>query len=768
MQNLAGLYHAEPRALDCPPVSSPRLALVSVCLFLLLFPLTLKQPGIPTHLKADEAAYYLMALSVARDGDLRAEVRDIDRLFQEFPFQPVNNLILMTQDGWRTVYFGKPWVYSLFAAPFAGPLGVNGMLFFNMLLTVAMIAMGYRYLARSNPEGTAALYSAGFFLLGAGFSYIFWLQPEVFNMAAVAACLFFGLPRDEPGETGMERRSLALAALSGAVLVFAVYNKPMIAAVGLAPLWGYVRRRTWKTAASWLAGAALCMGLVAGLSVLLTGTPTSYLGVQRSGFAVCEPGRMPVQPTPPTPAAAKAAPVTGGAAAAAASPTGNAWTWLLRTPDTSWSELTDNIGYFLWGRHTGLILYLPFAALSVLLFLAHGRRSSERWVLLGALAVVGLFFLVQIAWNWQGGGGFVGNRYYINVYPGFLFLVTRIRPRGLVAAGYALAGLFVSPLLFAPFGAGGPEPTLQAHVRNFPFPHFPLELTLRNVPGYHRVPLGDFRLTGRRDQFLPRGEEVFWVRGADRSELYVIAGAPIETLVFQVQSYAPRNRIEIKIGDALQTLDMKGPGIQRVELRPGEPTRVWKVKAGTFHAYRMLVSAQTGRIRHWTRELPPGSCAYFASDDKVEESFYVGAELTWLGSGESLNADLYALRWGNTIVPEQVRAGETFTVLTRVFNQSQATWPTQGGARVRLAYHWRTLDGRVLVQEGQRTELREPAPPGGRVSVKQEVEAPAAPGRYILELDPVFETVSWFSEKNGGTTFRREIEVLPSEANDVP
>ncbi len=90
----------------------------------------------------------------------------------------------------------------------------------------------------------------------------------------------------------------------------------------------------------------------------------------------------------------------------------------------------------------------------------------------------------------------------------------------------------------------------------------------------------------------------------------------------------------------------------------------------------------------------------------------MGAELTWLGSGESLDADLYALRWGNTIVPEQVGPGETFTVLTRLFNQSQATWPNQGGARVRLAYHWRTLDGRVLVQEGLRTELPAPGAAG--------------------------------------------------------
>lgn len=739
--------------------SSVRLALVSLSLFLLLLPLALGKPGLPTHLKADESAYYLMAMSLARDGDLQVEVRDIDRLFQEFPYQPVNNLILMTRDGWNTVFYGKPYIYSLLAAPFAGLFGADGLFFFNMLLTVAMIWMGASYLTRFNPDGTAALYSSGFFLLSAGFSYIFWIQPEVFNMAAVAACLFFGFPREETPWT--DRRSLVLAALSGAALAFAVYNKPMIAAVGVAPLWVYVRSRRWKTSGSWLGGAALCMLLMAGISLALTGTPTSYLGVQRGGFTVCEPGHLPVEPERPAAAApeSKGRKGAGAVGAVAESPTGNAMTWLFRLPDTHWTEFTDNVGYFLWGRHAGLIPYLPFAALSLLLFLAHARRSSERWLLLAAVAAVALFFLLQIAWNWQGGGGFIGNRYFINVYPAFLFLVTRIRPRWTIPVGYAFAGLFLGPLLFTPFGAGGPEPTLQAHVRNIPFRWLPMELTLRNVPGYHRIPLGDFRMIGRRDQFLPLGENL-WVRGADRSELYLVAGEPIETVVFQVGSPAPRNRIEIELGDASQAVETKAGEAYRIELKPGGPTRTWKVQAGMLYAYRMVVSPRTGRIRHWTRELPPESCSYFVSNKTVEENFFVGAELTYLGSGAGLDADLYGVRWGTTVVPEQVRAGETFTVITRLFNRSRTAWPVRGGARVRLSYHWRTLDGQKVVWEGERTDLPEPVPPGGRVSVRQQVKAPDTPGRYVLEIDPVFEKVSWFSERNNGNTFRREVEVL--------
>ena len=732
------------------------LALLSLAAFLLLFPLTLGKPGLPPNLKADEAAYYLMALSLAEDGDLEMRIEDVDRVFQEFPFGPANNLILMTDDGWRTIYFGKPYIFSLLAAPFAALFGANGLVFFNMLLLLGMVWMGALHLSRFNAAGLALLFSAGFFLLSAGFPYVFWLQPELLNMAGVAACLWLGLR--VPGEAeGPElpptrRRELLLAALSGAALVLAVYNKPMLAVVGLPVLAGYARRRRWATAGAWLAGAALCLALVAGIAMLLTGHPTSYLGVRRQGVTVCEPGVMPIRPADTAAAAG---------VAAAHSPTGNAWSWLFRPPETTPREVAQNVGLFLFGRHTGLLLYLPFAAVAVVLFLVHGRRSLERWLLLGALAAVALFFLVFISFNWHGGGGFIGNRYFINAYPGFLFLVTRVRPRWLVAAGYALGGLFLAPVLFTPFGAGGPEPTLQSHVRNAPFRFFPLELTLRNVPGYERLQLpGDLRLVGRRDQLLPQGEQL-WVRGADRAELWLLAPEPIERALFEVTSPAPGNTIELRLGDARQTLAApQGGETFRVELVASGADRSLSQFGQPFYAHRLVVAPATGRIRHWTRLYPPNPCPYFAQDERTEENFFAGATLTYLGSGEGLDADLYDVEWLGAEVPARVAAGETFTMPVRLRNASGTVWPAAGGARVRLAYHWLAPDGTVVVEEGERTELPGPVAPGRGVRVEQRVVAPAAPGRYVLALDPVFERVAWFSDKNGGKVFRAEVEVV--------
>jgi len=774
--------------------STARLGLAGVSAFLLLFPLTLSRPGVPSHLKADEAAYYGMAQSLAHDGDLRFEQRDVDRFFTEVPYGPVNNLILMSGDGWKTVHYAKPFLYSLFAAPFVRAAGARGMLVFNTALLVAMIWMGALYLRRFNDEGIAALYSAGFFLFSVGFVYVYWLQPEVFNMAAVTACLFFGLPR-EGSEEGLPRprRELLCAALSGAALALAVANKPMLALLGVAPLWSLWRDRRWRQVAAWLGGAAGCMALTAALSMALTGRPTAYLAVQRGGFTLCGPGEMPIFPgahaaaapqgagTPEAAAAPEgdAAPATatatsnpppsaptpaaGAAAAIGESATGNSYSWLFRLPDTSWSELADNLGYFLVGRHTGLLLYMPFALVSMLLFLFHGRRSGARWLLLGASAAIALFFLLLIAWNWQGGGGFVGNRYFVNVYPAFLFLVTRVRPRAVVAIAGALAGLCVSPLVLAPFGLPGPEPTLQMHVRGLPFRWFPLELTLRSVPGYHRVALGDVRIVGRRDVFLPLGERM-WIHGATPVELYFIADRPLGALAFEVASAAPRNHVELSMGSWREQLDLAEGESRRLVVPAPRPTRRWTIKSGPLYAYRMVAQTSSGRPRVWEREYPPPTCPGWPWQAKEPDSFFAGAELVYLGAPQDLEADLYHAAWSKLEAPAQARVGETFTVRATLRNASTVTWRNSGGARVRLSYHWLDPAGATVEQEGERTELAEPLAAGGEAPVEVKVIAPSRPGRYVLALDPLFETVSWFSQRNGGAMERVAIEVLPPEA----
>ncbi|MCH9651615.1 MAG: hypothetical protein K0U98_25540 [Deltaproteobacteria bacterium] len=762
----------------------PRTVVLGLCclsLFLLFFPLTLVKPGLPATLKADESAYYLMALSLAHDGDLRLETEDQERLFAEFPFRWSSNLIVMTDDGWKTAFYGKPFIYSLFASPFAYLFGANGMVFFNMALLVAMMWLGTLHLKRYNDPALAALFACGFFLLSSAFAYVFWLQTEVFNMAAIAFCLYLGLhrsptskagdpsqadartdtkkdpfPKLAPRKTRWRRLALLGMVVSGASLALAVYNKPVFLAFCLPILVSQVRRRRWSSAAAWVLGLALGLGGTAGLSVALTGHPSPYLGVARQGVTVCEPDTLPVKPIVREDPKAGAIKGTG-------SPTGNAWWWLFRIPDLAPAELAENFSYFLWGRHTGLLLYLPFAALAVLLFLFHGRRSLEGWSLLAALVIVGAFFVIFIPFNWHGGGGFIGNRYFVNVYPAFLFLITSLKPRWFLPVGFSLAGIFLAPILFTPLVTPGPEPTLQAHVRNAPFRFFPLELSLRNVPGYHRRPIVDGRVIGRKDQVLPHGERL-WLRGADRVELWMVTSNPIDQAVFQLRNLAPENRFEVEMEEAREVLEFQtGEEVRRITLVPGRPGRVRYKQGVPFYIYRLTVASQWGRVRTWTRHYPPNRCPQFAHNETHNESFYTGAILNYLGDGALLEAELYDLRWGDISPPGQVRAGDRFFLPVNLANASGEDWPNRGPARVKLSYHWLDEAGETLHFDGLRTELEEVVAAGAEASLEMEIEAPEEPGRYLLELEPVFEHVAWFSQK-GAPTQRLTVEVAPPRA----
>jgi hypothetical protein len=777
---------------------TPRLALAALTLFLVAFPLVLARPGVPSGLKADEPAYFAMALSLAHDGDLSCDLEDLRRVVEAFPFGSARNLILMSDDGWETVYFGKPYAYSLFAAPAAALAGAPGMIAFNMALLAGMIWLGAIYLARFNRGGLAALFSAGFFLVSAGFAYVFWIHPEIFNMAGVTLSLFlifhrFGPPRPVADASRGWRRGWARArttawsptgraVLSGAALGLAVYVKPMLLAFALPALYLYGwRRRSVAGLAAWGAGLALSLGVLAGIAWGLTGHTTAYMGVARGSYEICDPDVMPVQPESvgleDAPAAAggtgEVAPDDGaeGDREVAEAPKAS-WAWILGLPDVPFHETVENVTYFFVGRHTGLLLYFPFAALSVLLFLLHDRRRGQdrglRWANALALAAVAAFFLLWIPFNWHGGGGFVGNRYYVNAYPAFLFLVTRIAPAWSVLAGYLAGGVFLSSIVFTPLGRSVAHPTLQFHARNPPFRAFPLELSLRQLPGYTNVNLGSLQIRGREDQILPRGG-AFWVRGADDAELWLQSLEPLGEVLFAVESLADGNRVRIEVGEGHEVVELDTGQGARVALAPGEPDRLRHSYGTLFYVYRMGVRTTTGEVQQFEARSPPERCTYFPYNAAWEDGFFAGARLTWLGAPDLLERDVFGVEWQGARVPWRAGAGGIFAFYSRLTNTSEATWPAGGAVRVNLSYHWLDAEGREVVREGMRSALPGDVPPGEPVAVRQEVLAPDRPGAYTLVLEPVYENVAWFSDRLGeAATVRARVRVVPAEAMAQP
>ena len=716
-----------------------RRALLWLGLALVLFPLAISKPGLPTGLKSDEPAYYLAALSLARDGDLRFSPGEAERLFDEFPYASVKNLILMTGDGWRTVYYGKPYIYSLFAAPFAGLFGANGMVSFNMLLLMAMIGMGASYLRRYNTDAVAVGFSAGFFLLSSTFAYVFWMHPELFNMACVTGSLYLAFrPAERAADAlgGRWRRLCGAAARpfwSAACLAPAVYNKPMLALMAVAPLWVFLRRQSWRGVVRFCAGALVAGGLVAGISLALTGKASAYLGVHRRGWTVSSSDFMPPEVPLEAPSQASEA---------------GSWWWILAAPSAVAGEIPENVRYFLVGRHTGLFVYMPFALLSLLLFVLHRPWSGKRWLLLASLGGVALVFLLWIPFNWHGGGGFVGNRYYVNVYPGFLFLVARVAPVWLTGLGYAAGGLLAGSLLFTPFGAPVQRPTLQAHVRHKPFGVFPYELSLREkIPGYWGAAQMGLWFWGRADQFEAKGEEM-WFHGNARVPIWIFSYEPLGESVFRVRSVAPGNTVRLRLADDEAVLEFGPEPLPRTAvLRPSGPSQVRHEDGREVYVYDFVVDSDRGySMRH----------------------FHLGAAVAYLGEPAELERDIWDVQWLECSFPERVEVSEEpFLGAVRLRNASRETWPAGPGGRVKLAYHWLDGAGETVVFEGARTTFAGPVAAGAEVALAPRVMTPEAPGRYRLQVDLVNEFVGWFSQR-GAPTCEAEVEVVPAAGPASP
>lgn len=751
--------------------STVRRTFAGLALFFVLFPLTLQKPGLPMDLKSDEPAYYLMALSLAKDHDLRCELKDIQRLAIEFPYVEANNLILMTDDGWKTAYFGKPYLVSLLAAPAVALFGADGMIATNMALLMLSIWLGALYLRQFNGDGTSLLFSAGFFLLSNAFAYVFWLHTEVLCMASVTVCLYLAFTKPEaalPLSAG--GRLLARVwneasrpAFSGAAIVAGAYNKPVLGLLGLAALWITFRERRWRGVAAWISGLLVAAAVVCGIAIALTGKPSAYLGMERQGVKVERYDQMPELPVETSKAYEAKAPKEWGPR--------NSWSWIFRLPEVD-ARLPTNLFYFFVGRHTGLFLYAPFSLLCLLLFAHSGRRERGRWPLVLAIAGVALFFLTLIPFNWHGGGGFIGNRYFVNAYPALLFLATRIAPSWLPVVGYALGGLFVGPILFTPFGAPVPQPTLQAHVRNAPFRFFPLEQTMTaQIPGYRGWLGNGVWFSGRRDVMMPVGDAL-WVSGGQPVEVFVRTEQPLRRPVFEVASFVTPNQVELELGgDTKRVQFPEGAGghATRIVLAPAAP-RVTKVfEGGQYYGYRLLVQAAAQDFRYEAVAKKPPTEEEAAEraarpgpppPDFDEVNFLVGTAITYLGEEDELDDDVYAIEWSAAPPATPWPSRRLVRLPVTVRNASGATWQARGSVRVALAYHWLTPDGELVEREGLRTSLGEDLAPNATASYELEIATPRAPGSYLLELDALRERIAWFSDRTPGSTLRLPVEIV--------
>jgi hypothetical protein len=554
----------------------------------------------------DGATYYCMASSLAQDGDLRYEVGDLLRVKREFPAGPQGVFLKRGSGGFvrsesfpwlrrvpadkPQIYYAKPFVYSLAAAPLVRVLGARGLLLTNVLCLAAALVAGYFELRRRTSPGRALAASLVIFLATVAPVYLLWPAPELFNMALVALGLV-AWRRDRP-------------LLSAVLLGIATYSKPynlwLALPLGLAPLlpaqgvaFGGRLLDSVRRGVVFAGTVALCFGL----NGAVTGELNYQGGAERKTFYGKFPGEVAVVDGVPQ-----------------AVTFGNAGIWMStnaagprvegedvapasqgaeppRAPEEFRQSFLYNLAYFWIGRFGGALPYFFPAVLALSLFLTLGPRDAGGWLAFATLAVSFPFYIAMIPDNWYGGSGTVGNRYFLNLLPLAILLLPRGREVLLAVAGALGAAVFVGPILLAPMhhsihhGAHGTRPA---------FLLLPTELTMLNDLAIFtetwrkKQPFGDTEGDAWRHWpadpkayylYFPDdgtyGREQgpsglgFWLRGGRRAEVIVRALEPVRQMHVRIAGGDAGDEVEVGLGGASERA-IVGPGqTAEVRLTPG-------------------------------------------------------------------------------------------------------------------------------------------------------------------------------------------------------
>ena len=395
----------------------------AVLLGLLLggFALAVDFPKAAFGFQSDEASYYTLGYSLARDGDFAFDRRDLARVYKEFPTGPEGIFLKKGRTRWvegsgsfpwirlasapdpraDRLYFAKSFAYPLAAAPFVWLFGTGGFLVLHAVLLSLSLLAAYWFL-RARSETTPALaYAAVFFGASAAPVYFVWITPEIFNLSLGVLGLFCGLYRlvspDPPPDAGWWSRFLRGMGgpLLGAALIGVVaFSKPPNAALAVPIAAGALLRRDWRTTAAICLAFALTFGGLFGLNLAISGE-ASYQGGERSTYYEAKgfPFMTDAAPTSSPLAQARQAP-GGGALGLTRAVDSVLWDIIL-TRNSLVEVFPHNLFYFMFGRHTGLAAYFFPGVLSMLLFLAwRGGRPWFQWATLAAAVVANVVLLL--------------------------------------------------------------------------------------------------------------------------------------------------------------------------------------------------------------------------------------------------------------------------------------------------------------------------------------------------------------------------------------
>ncbi len=565
-----------------------------VFLFFLGFSLFLNLPVIDQNfLFADQAVYYALTQSIAYDLDLEYTKRDLIRYYHDFMAGPQGIFLKKAKND--RIFYAKSWAYSLFAAPFVRIFGYNGFLVFHSFLLLIVMLLGYAYFSLANSPLTSISYLLSFLFGSVAGVYSLWISPDFFNFCLVFIIFFLWIykirRRDAPvaAPTAGASRSFLLSPgtdyLAACLVGLAVFSKPPnVVLMGPLVLFALAEKKFFKALVLGVV-FILTIGLFFGANYLLT-SDWNYQGGERKTFI----GSFPLEKDDLT-FDSLGGPMTSE----------NYFQRSLLPP----KFILFNIFYYFFGRFTGIAWYFFPAFLALILFF-RSRRGITDWLTLITLSGGILIYIVLTPEFYGGGGGSLANRYFLNIYPLFLFLPSAKKSGRQVILIWVVAAVFISQILVTPFRSSAQPAT---HAKKFPIKALPLEMTQVNHfptntnPDAFRISIWPDRPHPQReflhfldDNFHPKLEPTgIWTRGDKTCEFIVKTYYPLREIgVRLLNNPRNNNEITVKVEGQKQKIVLQSLKWGTLRFAVGDGFKMEE----RYH-YRMKIKASKGSIPYF-------------------------------------------------------------------------------------------------------------------------------------------------------------------------
>jgi len=558
-------------------------------------------PAAVPGFQSDEATYYLMGQSLAQDFDLTYRQEDIARTRAEFPQGPSGVFLkrgattsgLPDPDQDR-LFFGKSFAFPLFAAPFVKVFGTNGFYVFNSALLALGFLCAYAFLSARSPAGPSVILAGAFLFPTIVPVYWAWITPELFNCVLGLVAYFcwlykFVAPPASSRWTAWLRgpaSDVAAALLIGLLTFSKATNALLGAPIGLWWLW----RGEWRRAAGVAIAFALSATLWFGANFVISGDVSYQGGADRRTCYGTYPFEAPGQ----------------GLEVCAPRATNEALTSIWFDPEMFWTNLRANLGYFVAGRFSGVLPYFFPVVFGVAIFLGAGRkREAWQWLVLASLAVQILVFLITQPYSYFGGGGSVGNRYFMGGYGIAVFLFPPVRSAFLALVPWVVGGAFMAPLVASPF-----DTSVRPGDRAFsgPLRWLPVELTNYNdlpvaterevmVRGFGAAPghPGFQLMYLDKNSWLQEADQLsFWTRGRSRAELLLRTNEPERRLELTLLAGPLPTIVDIELNGRRARVSLAPDQRAKVQLAAGRGFPYKNFEGQLSYIWRLAVTTDNG------------------------------------------------------------------------------------------------------------------------------------------------------------------------------